>query len=85
MDATNANSEPYQFIKMKAEINADNGNPFVAQCDYGKINTIGDLFYGQNVTFVAVPDEGAIFVRWDDDESTEPQRSGYVGIAFETL
>ena len=85
MDATNANSEPYQFIKMKAEINADNGNPFVAQCDYGKINTIGDLFYGQNVTFVAVPDEGAAFVRWDDDESTEPQRSGYVGIAFETL
>ena len=86
MDAAIAAAgEPYRFVMMKAQINAEQGYPFVAQTDGGVIRTLGEFSFGHDVNFVAVPDEGCAFVCWDDNNSQENRRSEYVGIDFETL
>ena len=86
MDASiAATGEPYQFVKLKAEINAEQGHPFVVQTNGGVIRTLGEFSFGQIVTFMAVPDENFSLVCWNDNNSRESQRSEYVGIDFETL
>ena len=66
MDATSANAEPYQFIQLKAEINAEQGHPFATvETDHGKVMARGDLFYGSNVDFIAEPENGYYFTNWE--------------------
>jgi hypothetical protein len=87
MDAANANTEPYQFVKLTANVNVEEGYPFIAETQGGKINVSGDLFYGETVTFTALPDDSWIFGNWSDMEDVpeDNRRSEYISLDFETL
>ena len=87
MDAAKANTEPYQFVKLTANVNVEEGFPYMAESEGGKINVSGDLFYGETVTFTALPDENWFFGSWSDSEDVPEgnHRSDYITFDFGTL
>lgn len=66
MDADNANSEPYQFVKLTANIDVKDGKPYkLAKTVNGTVSVTGELFYGEQVTLTVEPNEGYLFKNWD--------------------
>ena len=62
-------TEPYQYIKIDAEIEASAGVPYKinTSSNYGgRVVIDGTLAYGDKPTFEAVPQVGYAFVRWSD-------------------
>ena len=62
-------TEPYQYIKVEAEIEASAGVPYKinTSSNYGgRVVIDGTLAYGDKPTFEAVPQVGYAFVRWSD-------------------
>ena len=66
MNADNANNEPYQFVKLTANIDVKDGKPYkLAKTVNGTVSVTGELFYGEQVTLTAEPNEGYLFKNWD--------------------
>ena len=62
-------TEPYQYIKIEAEIEASAGVPYkvtTSNNEGGRVVIDGTLSYGDKPTFEAVPQVGYAFVRWSD-------------------
>ena len=87
MDADNANSEPYQFVKLTANIDVKDGKPYkLAKTVNGTVNVTGELFYGEQVTLTAEPNVGYLFKNWSGKmaEILEPERTVSFEIGIDT-
>ena len=75
MDGNNT-SEPYQFKKLTAKIDAKTGLPFVlGEPENGKMIVKGELFYGERVELTAEPNPGYVFKDWGINAlNTNPYR-----------
>ena len=70
-------SEPYQYVRVEAEIEASAGVPYkvTTSSNYGgQVVIDGTVAYGDTPSFEAVPQTGYKFVRWSDG-STRAKRT----------
>ena len=70
-------TEPYQYIKVEAEIEASAGVPYqvvAGSTEGGHVVINGTVAYGDQPTFEPVPNIGYKFVRWSDG-NTRPKRT----------
>ena len=85
MDGNNT-SEPYQFKKLTAKIEAETGSPFVLGDAFnGTVKVKGELFYGESVELTAEPDEGYIFKDWGESDLVENPRRMAISIYYEPV
>jgi hypothetical protein len=87
MNADNANNEPYQFVKLTANIDVKDGKPYkLAKTVNGTVSVTGELFYGEQVTLTAEPNEGYLFKNWGGAmaEILEPERTVSFEIGIDT-
>ena len=84
MDAENATSAPYEFVKLTAKIEAAEGHPFATvETEHGRVGVKGDLFYGEYVEFTAEPDNGYFFTNWEGMVDHSYTYSSTISINYE--
>ena len=62
-------TQPYQYIKLEAEVEAQAGVPFAVNITWegdGSVTRTGSAIYGEKMVLEVVPEQGNVFAGWSD-------------------
>ena len=62
-------TQPYQYIKLEAEVEAQAGVPFAVNITWegdGSVTKTGSAVYGEKMVLEVVPEQGNVFAGWSD-------------------